>query len=143
MKRTHLGVYGIVKHDNKILLIKKAEGPYTNLFDLPGGGFEFGEKPEQTLIRELLEETGLNITNYKLSFCDSLCLHHNATSDKSTVELHHIGIFYKITVESLSEVKSEPDGFDSDGALWFDLADGDRSMLAPFAKMAIDKIQEL
>jgi len=51
MRRTHLGVYGIVKHDNKLLLIKKAEGPYTNLYNLPGGGVEFGETPEQALTR--------------------------------------------------------------------------------------------
>jgi len=137
MRRTHLGVYGIAKYDNKLLLIKKSEGPYMGLFDLPGGGLEFGETPEQTLVREMKEETGINVTNYKLSFCDSLCLWHNATSDKSTVELHHIGIFYEITVDSLVDVKAEPDGLDSHGALWFDLLDGDREMLAPFAKMAL------
>jgi len=139
MRHTHLGVYGIVKCDNKILLIKKVEGPYMGLLDLPGGGLEFGETPEQTLIREMQEETGLDVTNYKLSFCDSLCFYHNATNDKTTVELHHIGIFYEITVDSLLDVKSEPDGLDSGGALWFDLAGGDREMLAPFAKMAMER----
>ena len=140
MRRTHLGVYGIAIYDDKVLLIKKAEGPYIGLLDLPGGGLEFGETPEQTLVREFREEAGLDITDYKLSFCDSLCFWHNATRDKATVELHHIGIFYEIAVESLVDVKTEPDGLDSDGALWFDLANGDRNMLAPFVKMAISKL---
>jgi len=143
MRNTHLGVYGIVKHSNKLLLIKKAYGPYANLFDLPGGGVEFGEKPEQALVREMSEETGLNITNYKLSFCDSLCFKHNAASDKSIKELHHIGIFYEIAVEALVDVKDEPDGLDSNGAFWFDLTEGDRGNLAPFAKIAISKIAVL
>jgi len=140
MKRTHLGVYGIVKYKDKLLLIKKAEGPYTSLYDLPGGGFEFGETPEQVLIREMLEETGLSITNYKLSFCGSLCFEHNLTKDKSTVELHHIGMFYEVVIDGLIDVKCEPDGLDSNGAFWFDLVDGDYEMLAPFVKMALGKV---
>ncbi len=32
-----LGAYGIVIENNKILLIKKAKGPYEGLLDLPGG----------------------------------------------------------------------------------------------------------
>ena len=42
----HLGVYGLVINDNKILLIKKYGGPYDGKLDLPGGTIEFGEKVE-------------------------------------------------------------------------------------------------
>ena len=49
----HLGVYGLVVRDNKILLIKKVSGPYDGLLDLPGGSLEFGERPIETLKREL------------------------------------------------------------------------------------------
>ena len=59
MKHTHLGVYAIIRQNRKFLLIKKARGPYTGMFDLPGGKIEFGETPEQTLVREVAEETGL------------------------------------------------------------------------------------
>jgi len=137
MQRTHLGVYGIVKQNNKILLIKKAIGPYTNLFDLPGGGIEFGETPEQALIREMAEETGLHITNYKLDSCDSVCFWHSSTSDGSSAELHHIGIFYNITIESDAKIKTDADGLDSNGAFWFDFVCESDENLTPFAKMAI------
>lgn len=33
----HLGVYGILIKNDKILLIKKGNGPYKGLLDLPGG----------------------------------------------------------------------------------------------------------
>ena len=59
----HLGVYGLIVKDNKILLIKKVSGPYDGLLDLPGGCLEFGELPIETLKRELEEETGYASNN--------------------------------------------------------------------------------
>jgi ADP-ribose pyrophosphatase YjhB (NUDIX family) len=65
-KHTHMGVYGLVLHENKILLIKKGRGPYTGKYVLPGGKIEFGETQIEALKRELLEETGLRCENIKL-----------------------------------------------------------------------------
>jgi len=62
----HLGIYGIIIKGNKILLIDKKGGPYDGKLDLPGGSMEFGETPEETLKREILEETGLEIKKYEL-----------------------------------------------------------------------------
>ena len=62
----HLGVYGLIVKDNKILLIKKVSGPYDGLLDLPGGGLEFGERPIETLKRELEEETGIIVKKCEL-----------------------------------------------------------------------------
>lgn len=36
--------------------------PYPAMWDLPGGGAEPGETPEQTLIRETAEEVGIDLT---------------------------------------------------------------------------------
>lgn len=60
----HIGCYGLFIKNEKILLIKKKTGPYDGLLDLPGGSFEFGETPEETLKREFQEETGLEVTKY-------------------------------------------------------------------------------
>lgn len=63
--RSHKGIYGIIRKNNQILLIRKARGPYTGLYDLPGGSPEKGETPEQTLSREIKEETNCDLVSYR------------------------------------------------------------------------------
>ena len=60
----HIGVYGLLVKDNKILLIKKCGGPYDGKLDLPGGSIEFNESIEEALIREFKEEVGIDILDY-------------------------------------------------------------------------------
>ncbi|MCL2477508.1 NUDIX hydrolase [Candidatus Bathycorpusculum sp.] len=45
--------------DNKILLIKRNTPPFIGYWALPGGRMDPGETVEQTVIREVREETGL------------------------------------------------------------------------------------
>jgi 8-oxo-dGTP diphosphatase len=45
---------------NKILLIKRTTPPFIGYWALPGGRAEPGETMEQTVIREVKEETGLD-----------------------------------------------------------------------------------
>ena len=40
----HLGVYGLIIKDDKILLINIITGPYDGKLDLPGGTIEFIER---------------------------------------------------------------------------------------------------
>ncbi len=47
--------YGIVIKDGKLLV-----SPQFNGYDLPGGGIDLGETPEQAVIREIKEETGID-----------------------------------------------------------------------------------
>jgi len=65
MRKTHshFGIYGCLKRDSSILLIKKARGPYEGMYDLPGGSPEQNETNEETFIREVKEETGLDVTS--------------------------------------------------------------------------------
>lgn len=53
--------YGVVINEGKILLLKQ-----TNGYDLPGGGVEMGESPETAVVREVKEETGLDVSSPKL-----------------------------------------------------------------------------
>lgn len=51
---------GVVIKDNKVLLIKRFNNG-KQYYVFPGGGVEEGETVEEALIRELKEETSLNI----------------------------------------------------------------------------------
>ncbi|MGV9664395.1 NUDIX domain-containing protein [Nocardia niigatensis] len=61
MKEKHL-VYCRIERDGTILLIRRAAGVFlAGRWELPGGGVEPGERPEQAAVREVAEETGLSI----------------------------------------------------------------------------------
>ena len=49
--------------DNKVVAIKYKTGKKRGYYDIPGGKIEEGETPKQTAIREVMEETGLSISN--------------------------------------------------------------------------------
>ena len=47
--------------DDKILLIKRRTPPFKGYWALPGGRVDAGETVEQTIVREVKEETGLDV----------------------------------------------------------------------------------
>jgi 8-oxo-dGTP diphosphatase len=51
------------KTENKILLINRNNPPFENYWALPGGFVEINETLEQSAIRELMEETGIELKN--------------------------------------------------------------------------------
>jgi 8-oxo-dGTP diphosphatase len=55
-------VYGIVIKNDKILLSKQ----FGDKYDIPGGGLDLGELPEEGVIREIKEETGIDAKNPRL-----------------------------------------------------------------------------
>lgn len=118
-KNQRIGVCGILMLDKKIVVIKKARGPYKGKYDLPGGKIEEGESHEEALKREFLEETGLTISVDK--FIDTNEVHSKYLNDKGEDrELYHTGYFYFVSLVS-GDLKVEADGEDSLGAVWLDI----------------------
>lgn len=73
-KRLRVAAYGLIVQNGQLLLcrlsnkVPKWEGYWT----LPGGGLNFGESPEDAVIREIFEETGLQVKVVGISGIDNL-----------------------------------------------------------------------
>ena len=60
-------VGGLIKKDGKYLMLKRhhKDDVYPGKWEFPSGGIDFGEEVEDALIREVREETGLDISEMK------------------------------------------------------------------------------
>jgi 8-oxo-dGTP diphosphatase len=53
----------LVDSDGRVLIAQRPQGkPMAGLWEFPGGKVEHGERPEETLIRELKEELGITVS---------------------------------------------------------------------------------
>ena len=137
----HLGAYGLIIKDEKIVLIKKVGGPYNGKVDLPGGTIEWGETPEQTLIRELNEEVGIDVIKYELFDANSIVFEwiHKEELERG----HHLGIFYKVldyNNELLEDIKIDEKNDDSLGAKFYEIGKLKKSELSDIANLEIEKL---
>lgn len=132
--------YGIVVKEGKILLSKQ----FGDKYDLPGGGVELGEGLEDGVIREVKEETGIDVKNPQLLgmeesyFMDSHALN----------EAYHCYLFYYLCEYVGGELSTE--GFDewekqyAEIAEWIDVDKIDSLKIAstveyrPFIKKALE-----
>lgn len=138
LKSTHVGSYGIIIQNDMIALIKKTRGGYKGKLDLPGGGIEHLETPDEALKREIIEEIGVEVSDYSLFDVVSTNIVWKMEPDLYE-DLHHIGILYKVKVNNL-ELKSDSDGLDSDGANWYNINNLSKEDLSPFTIYSIEKM---
>ncbi len=59
--RPYLAVSAAVFRGGRVLIVRRARPPAHGLYTLPGGGVELGETLEQAVVREIREETALEI----------------------------------------------------------------------------------
>ena len=137
----HIGAYGLIIKDDKIVLIRKNGGPYNGKLDLPGGTIEWGETPEIALIRELKEEVGIEVSNYELFDANSITFEwtHKEKLEKG----HHIGIFYKILNyknEILENINIDNKNDDSLGANFYEIKNLKKNELSDITKLELEKL---
>lgn len=137
---SHLGVYALIPAPtgDSVLLIKKALGCYTGLYDLPGGSMDDGELLEETLKREVFEETSCTITSYKQLASHSLLYPHE--KDGINIILRHIGVIY--LAEITGTPRTHATGDDSDGCVWMPITALTTDNAAPLVLMAIESWQK-
>jgi 8-oxo-dGTP diphosphatase len=87
--KPRMRVCGICMQEEKILLVKhNSIGTKGYLWAPPGGGIEFGESMEQTLVREFAEETGLEIEVGRFLFVNEYIY----------APLHAVELFFQVKV---------------------------------------------
>jgi len=101
-----VSAYGLLQRDDKMLLCRLSErvGMNPGCWTLPGGGLDFGEDPEDAVVREFREETGLNVKVNSLVAVDSLC-----DSMPGWSPMHSIRIIYSVQFLS-GELQYETNG---------------------------------
>ena len=60
-ERPYLAVSAAIIRDGKVLIVRRVRPPAQDLFTLPGGAVETGERLTEAVIREVREETQLEI----------------------------------------------------------------------------------
>lgn len=68
MKRKGSSIIFINNKRQVLLFLRddKADIPYPNTWDIPGGHVEDNETPEQCIVREMREEMGIELNNFQL-----------------------------------------------------------------------------
>jgi 8-oxo-dGTP diphosphatase len=64
--RPILGIGALIFDRDKILLVERGKEPLKGYWSLPGGALETGETLEQGIVREVREETGLEVAPVKV-----------------------------------------------------------------------------
>jgi 8-oxo-dGTP diphosphatase len=59
--RPYLAVSAAIFRDGRVLIVRRGRAPSRGVHTLPGGGVELGETLEAAVIREVREETSLDI----------------------------------------------------------------------------------
>ena len=88
---------------NEVLVARRAKDPAKGTLDLPGGFAEMGETIEETVRREILEETRLKIDSLKYIFSIPNRYVY------SEFEVHTMDLFFECKIDDFSHMKAQDD----------------------------------
>ncbi len=103
-------VGAIAVHDGALLLIRRGHGPAAGQWSVPGGRVEFGEMLIEAVVREMLEETGL----------ECVCGELVGWVERIERDGHYVILDFEVTV--LDDTKAVA-GSDAAEVAWVPLAD--------------------
>lgn len=102
----------LVKKDDKYLLVKRTHNPDKGEWDIPGGFLEEGESFRDAAVRELEEETGVEINIDKLSFYNTISFERG--------EKPVVGVIFRVELNNIPEIKAQDD---AEKALFWSIED--------------------
>lgn len=105
-------VYFVEDKTPKVLLIERGRDPFKNKWALPGGFIEMDETLEQACIRELQEETGVEVGQ----------MEQFRAYDAIDRDPRHrtISVVFSVKIDAEQKVKGSDD---ASNAAWFSLAE--------------------
>ena len=103
-KKVRKAVRCFLIRENKVVVTKyKAGNLKAGYYEIPGGKIEEGETPEQAVVREFKEETGMKVSNLKL---------------KGTMIVEYPNRIFNFETYVAQEYQGEPQEFEENTSEW-------------------------
>ena len=112
--RPVLGVGALILDQGRVLLVERGKPPLVGYWSLPGGVVETGERLEDALAREVVEETGLDVSVDSIATVFERIMPDSA----GACEYHYVLIDFYCSVLG-GELRP---GDDSNLVRWFEIA---------------------
>ena len=133
-QRTRIAAYGLICDADRLLLCRLSsqlprwQGQWT----LPGGGIEFGEHPQDAMVREVMEETGLRVD------AGSLVIINSILDESGDTAFHGVQIIYNACYLG-GELRHELRGT-TDRCQWFTRQEIDALELVDIAATGVKQV---
>ncbi len=103
----------VVVDDERLLLVRRGHGPAAGTWSVPGGRIEPGETVQEAVVRELLEETGI----------EGVCGELIGWAERIDDEHHAVILDFAVTLLEASEPVAGDDATEARWVLLWDVAE--------------------
>ena len=93
----------VTNKSEELLVVRRAKEPAKGTFDLPGGFVDLYETAEEAIVRELKEETGLQISKPEYLFSLPNIYRY------SDFDVHTVDMFFHFSIDSFSNLQAGDD----------------------------------